>query len=167
MEELEVKMNVWWTVSVAGKSDWFWFSFNFFLHPFFLIFGSISCRFLTLAQYSLCTAAVISSHSLLEETSARLWWGICFSLLELFPTRNLTSYNGKSKQIFHIIISRWELKGTLPKAREDVGYQGTGGIRTVLVDWEDGAGFCLANQRMKWSKNKALDCWLMLLFFLP
>ena len=51
--------------------------------------------------------------------------------------------------------------------RGDVGYQGTGGIRTVLVDWEDGAGFCLANQRMKWSKNKALDCWLMLPFFLP
>lgn len=131
MEELEVKMNVWWTVSVAGKSDWFWFSFNFFSHPFFLIFGSISCRFLTLAQYSLCTAAVISSHSLLEETSARLWWGICFSLLELFPTRNLTSYNGKSKQIFHIIISRWELKGTLPKAREDVGYLTK--VRVVFV----------------------------------
>ena len=98
-------MNVWWTVSVAGKSDWFWFSFNFFSHPFFLIFGSISCRFLTLAQYSLCTAAVISSHSLQEETSARLWWGICFSLLELFPTRNLTSYNGKSKQIFISLLA--------------------------------------------------------------
>lgn len=121
MEELEVKMNVWWTVSVAGKSDWLWFSFLDQKHmpnqteAIFLIFGSISCRFLTLAQYSLCTAAVISSHSLLEETSARLWWGICFSLLELFPTRNLTSYNGESKQIFISLLANENWKAHCQK----------------------------------------------------
>ena len=166
-------MNVWWTVSVAGKSDWLWFSFLDQKHmpnQTEAIFLDIWFNFLQVLDLSSVQLVYSSSYFKSLSTGGNVSKALVrnlFFVLKLFPTRNLTSYNGKSKQIFHIIISRWELKGTLPKAREDVGYQGNGSIRTALVDWEDGAGFCLANQRMKWSKNKALDCWLMVLFFLP
>lgn len=166
-------MNVWWTISVAGKSDWLWFSFLDQKHmpnQTEAIFLDIWFNFLQVLDLSSVQLVYSSSYFKSLSTGGNVSKALVrnlFFVIRAVPNPKPYWLQWWIKTNFHIIISQWELKGTLPKAREDVGYQGTGSIRTALVDWEDGAGFCLANQRMKWSKNKALDCWLMLLFFLP